>query len=227
MARSRVAFFWLLAAPGAALQLTPTSLAPARSVIAPRTPPEPRALLAESPTAAMAAVMSAATALPPTDRSHGHCIVVECCNKHIGAVEERQMLMLRLSPAVADEPLLESSDCHIWLHLELKKEFVCHRVRDENGQRRHVLSVAKHRERRTSATSGVSWRGGGRQSPRRYSAHALPGTVYRVLCSSLRKLRVWTLFLCERALTRYWNEFVHVPGNVVHMYIHCMYDSYR
>ena len=62
----RIATFWLLAVPGAALLLTPTSLAPAQSVIALRTPPEPRALLAETPTAAMAAVTSAATALPPT-----------------------------------------------------------------------------------------------------------------------------------------------------------------
>ena len=52
----RIATFWLLAVPGAALLLTPTSLAPAQSVIALRTPPEPRALLAETPTAAMAAV---------------------------------------------------------------------------------------------------------------------------------------------------------------------------
>ena len=51
------------------------------------------------------------------------------------------MLMLRLSPAVADKPLLEIGDCHIRLQLKLKKEFVCHRVRDENGQRRHALSV--------------------------------------------------------------------------------------
>ena len=122
------------------------------------------------------------------------------------------MLMLRLSPAVADEPLLESSDCHIWLHLELKKEFVCHRVRDENCQRRHVLSVAKHRERRTSATTGVSWRGGERQILRRYSAQALHSTV---LCSSLRKLRVWTLLFLREGL----DSVLEWIRNVVHMYI--------